>query len=228
MEEAVETSNCRIARPAPERAARSRANEMKFLSVLLVLFQFSSPISLSPLSGLYEAEDPTTDEYAVYSALIQTMYVKKGIRTIVIAERTQFSKVNWERREDYLKSILEELRPVSQETIEDFEKMNQQEVELASRLNLTVNYELLDPRRQPSGVKTPDESVKYWAQFFERYPDSPGIISLSRVGFSSGKDQAVVYVSNLCGDLCGKGYYVLLINSDKGWKVQKEMMLWVS
>ena len=37
-----------------------------------------------------------------------------------------------------------------------------------------------------------------------------------------------LYVANICGGLCGKGYYLLLMKNGEGWKVQKEMLLWVS
>lgn len=198
---------------------------MKFISMLLVLFQLSLSPSLNPSSGFNEANDITSEEYAVYSALIQNMYVKERVRTIVIVKHTMFYKINWEKPEDYRKSILDELRPISQETIEDFEKKNEEEGELARHLNLTVNYVLLGKQ---SATKTPEEYANKWKEFYERYPNSPGMISLSRVGFNSDKDQALVYVGNSCGGLCGKGYYVMLMKSDRVWKVQKEMLLWVS
>lgn len=198
---------------------------MKFISILLVLFQLSLSPCLNPSSGFNEANDITSEDYAVYSALIQNMYVKEGVKTIVIVKHTMFYKINWEKPEDYRKSILDELRPISQETIEDFEKKNEEEGELARHLNLTVNYVLLGKQ---SATRTPEEYANKWKDFYERYPNSPGEISLSRVGFNSDKDQALVYAGNSCGGLCGKGYYVMLMKSDRVWKVQKEMLLWVS
>jgi len=198
---------------------------MNVISIVFALFQLILPLCLNHSSGFYEANDITSEEYAVYSSLIQSMYVKEGVKTIVIGKHTQFYRVNWANPEDYRKSILEELRPISQETIEDFEKKNEEKGELARRLALTVKYVLLGNQSQAT---SPEDYTKQWKEFYEKYPNSPGIISLSRVGFNSNKDQAVVYVANSCAGLCGKGYYVFLMKSDKGWIVQKEMMLWVS
>ena len=198
---------------------------MKFIPILLALFQFSLHLGLNPSSNFYEANAIASEEYAVYSALIQTIYVKEDVKTIVIGKHTLFFKVNWSKPEEYRKSILDELRPISLETIEDLEKKNENEGELARHLDLTVTYVLL---AKQSETKSPDDYEKQWKEFYETYPTSPGIISLSRVGFNSNKDEAVVYVANSCGGLCGKGYYVSLMKGEKDWKVQKEMLLWVS
>ena len=48
------------------------------------------------------------------------------------------------------------------------------------------------------------------------------------VGFNANGDQAIVYVANTCGGLCGKGYYVLLTESSGSWKIERDLMLWVS
>jgi hypothetical protein len=195
---------------------------MKLLSIILALFL---SLCAHSLSDFVKADGITSDEYAVYSALIQSMYVKQPVQTVVVDKQTQFYKIDWERPEDYRKSILAELSSISEETIEDFEKKNETEGELARHLNLTVDYVLLGKQ---SSARTPEEHAKQWKEFDEKYPNSPGIISLSRVGFNSDKDQALVYVANRCGGLCGKGYYVLLMKSGERWKVQKEMLLWVS
>ena len=198
---------------------------MKLISILLALFQFSFPLCMNSLSDFMEDDGITSDEYAVYSVLIQSMYVKESVKTVVVSKQTQFYKIRWQKPEDYRKSVLDELRPISEETIEDFEKKNEKEGELARHLNLTITYVLLGKK---GSTKTPEEYTKQWEEFYQKYPNSPGIISLSRVGFNSHKDQAIVYIANSCGDLCGKGYYVLLMKSEQGWKVQKEMFLWVS
>ena len=97
-------------------------NGMKFIPILLAVFQFSLHLGLNPSSNFYEANAIASEEYAVYSALIQTIYVKEDVKTIVIGKHTLFYKVNWSKPEEYRKSILDELRPISLETIEDLEK----------------------------------------------------------------------------------------------------------
>jgi hypothetical protein len=198
---------------------------MKLISALLALFQFCSLLSLNSSPNLLADNEITGEEYAIYSALIQRFYIKEGVNTIVINKYTQFYKRDWLKPEEYKKSILEELSPISQETIEDLLRNNEKEGELARQLNLTVRYELLGKQ---NSAKTAEEYAKQWKDFYERYPGSRGVISLSRVGFNSERNQAIVYVENVCAGLCGRSYYVLLMKSKQGWKVEKEMRLWVS
>jgi hypothetical protein len=198
---------------------------MKLLSVILALFQLSFPVRAHCMSGFGGFDDISSDEYAVYSAVIQSRFVKDLVKTLAIDKQTQFEKVNWEKPGDSGESVLDELKPIALETIQDLEKKNEEKGELERHLNLTVNYVLVGKQSRP---ETPEEYAKQWKEFYEKYPSSPGIISLSRVGFNSDKDQAIVYVANVCGGLCGKGYYLSLVKSGEGWKVQKEMLLWVS
>jgi hypothetical protein len=68
----------------------------------------------------------------------------------------------------------------------------------------------------------------WWAESYKRYPDSVGLIVLSRVGFNAARNQAMVYIQHVCGGLCGTGHYVLLEKNADQWRVVKESMVWVS
>ena len=70
--------------------------------------------------------------------------------------------------------------------------------------------------------------VNGWEKFYKRFPDSGGIVGVSRVGFNLETNQALVYVEHGCGDLCGTGHYMLLDKGESGWKVAKRYMSWIS
>jgi hypothetical protein len=57
----------------------------------------------------------------------------------------------------------------------------------------------------------------------------PGVIFVSRAGFSTDGDQALITVGNTCGGLCGAGFVVVL-RRDHGshWRVTRAETLWVS
>ena len=201
---------------------------MKTITALLFLALYTLSPFFSCYSSVVEKDNEvTTEEYAVYSAVIQTMFVKESVKTIVVAKHTTFYdyKSSWEKPEDYLRVMLEQLRPLSPDTLEDFERKNNEQSELGLRLNLSLKYVLLDKQ---APTNTPEAYAERWRSFYDQYPGSPGIISLSRVGFNANKDQAIVYAANICGGLCGKGYYVLLTMSGRGWKIEKDLMLWIS
>lgn len=65
-----------------------------------------------------------------------------------------------------------------------------------------------------------------WSKFFQRYPNSTGILSFSRVGFSEQKTHAIVYIEKYCGFHCGTGSYLFLGNSKNGWKANSIFRIW--
>jgi hypothetical protein len=57
-----------------------------------------------------------------------------------------------------------------------------------------------------------------WDDFYKRYPDSGGYITMSAVGFDQEKTRAVVYTGSSCGGLCGGWSFHLLEKLDGNWK----------
>jgi len=55
-----------------------------------------------------------------------------------------------------------------------------------------------------------------------------GSIALSRVGFDSSGKQALVYIQDYCGPLCGSGRYILLVKNGQRWIVKEKFTSWVS
>jgi hypothetical protein len=64
--------------------------------------------------------------------------------------------------------------------------------------------------------------------FEKLFPGAGGVISLSRVGFDSGQDEAMVSVSFVCGGLCGEGWHYILKKRRGKWEVAAKRMIWVS
>jgi hypothetical protein len=64
--------------------------------------------------------------------------------------------------------------------------------------------------------------------FYERYPNTPGITTLSRVGFNEPLDQALVYIGTMSHWKAGVGYYVLLSKVNGSWLVEQQVMTWIS
>lgn len=64
--------------------------------------------------------------------------------------------------------------------------------------------------------------------FRQTYPKASGIISLSRVGFDSTLDEAIVSASFVCGGLCGTGQIYILKKRWGRWEVASSSIIWVS
>jgi hypothetical protein len=67
-----------------------------------------------------------------------------------------------------------------------------------------------------------------WNAFYEKYPNSPGTIQISRVGFNSNQTQAILYFGYQRGFLSGEGFRIFLTKDEGKWKVEEEVLMWVS
>lgn len=69
---------------------------------------------------------------------------------------------------------------------------------------------------------------KSWSEFHQTYPNAKGIIAMSRVGFNSELDLAMVSYKFSCGPLCNTEWFYTLQKGSFGWKVETMENLWDS
>ncbi len=141
-----------------------------------------------------------TEEYAVYTALIETRFdliatfrEPDEVKLIVIEEYTSSHSETPEELASTLQWVDEKLSGLQKETIEDFKMKNAQPYLLEDRFNLKKKVAFIS-RKQMEEIF----SNGGWNEFYQKYPFSQGIMTLSRVGFNSTRDQALVYVGNQC------------------------------
>jgi hypothetical protein len=96
---------------------------------------------------------------------------------------------------------------ISQETIDDYVAKNAKSHQLKKSFNLKLEYILIPEEKLGSS-------------------DVGGLIALSRVGFDSSGNQALVYVDYGRGpSFCGVGRYgryMLLVKNKRRWTVKKK------
>jgi hypothetical protein len=90
------------------------------------------------------------------------------------------------------------------------------------RLSEAESNELFSSRQKSNGGKNG------WELFRERYPNSSGIVTFSRVGLSQDQTQAVVAVSWAADYLAAAGQIWFLRKTEHGWEVTYQMELWIS
>jgi hypothetical protein len=121
-------------------------------------------------------------------------------------------------------SSLQSQAPALQRTtIDAFREVNSQRTTFQRSFSLAVDYELIDQSQLDSVLKGGS-----WPAFHRRFPGSPGIVKLSRVGLSADGTQALFYASHECGVLCGGGWFVIMERRDGRWSVEKEIEMWFS
>jgi hypothetical protein len=52
--------------------------------------------------------------------------------------------------------------------------------------------------------------------------------AFSHIGFNAERAQAIVYVSYVCGGMCGDGHYVLLERTGRRWRISRHFRSWIS
>jgi hypothetical protein len=67
-----------------------------------------------------------------------------------------------------------------------------------------------------------------WGAIRAKYPQSKGIVDVTRVGFSRDRQQAFVMASQSTGPRGGGGAYFVLQNSAAGWVVMYRAQLWMA
>ena len=167
------------------------------------------------------------DEYDVYSALINDIYVKEKVKLIVITNPTCCDSSTMDLHSDSWRILLEELKPLSRDTLEVYASRNMQQVELERKFQLRAKYQVV-PYSTVKKILTNIDFDEAWRRFYSRYPASGGYIRLSRVGFNKTSDQALVSTAWMCNTLCGEGNFVVLVKQGGLWKVQQKVVTWVS
>jgi hypothetical protein len=193
----------------------------KIFILLMVFLLAACTPGATPIPTPSEAE-LAVEEQAVYAALLQQMY---GAPMYVLMDTTSASVTGVDEVASTLEVVSQNSTGLSQETADSFQSRNTAEVPLSADLDLGAEYVLMsiDVKSQIFA-----ENQSGWEVFYARYPDAPGITSLSRVGFNNTLDQALVYVGTQSNWLVGAGYFLLLTKVNGVWTIDQQVMTWIS
>jgi hypothetical protein len=188
----------------------------------------TSAITTSAPSGTSTSTSATTtpqaavtaDEYDVYSALIQSVYIAKP-KPIVITpmhdnnyffgQAVGAMESNWSDLGD---------------AVDDFKAKNRTSSVLERRFTTSVPYTIVSEQEMASIFST--TVVRDWEKFYAKYPHVYAFLALSRVGFNQKKDTAVLYTEYARGATDGEGDVVLMKKTDGRWTVEQNSMCWMS
>lgn len=204
-------------------------------SILIVFIIVSFTFVVSYRNSLYSSIEISfhnwyysndVEEYRVYSALIQQLYVKESDSLIVI-QRQRISSLNNYYVQLYTDSALKittsPFPVLSEDTIRDFVLKNQRKSNLNSFFELPVKH-LITEESDLTDLKYDNWDVL----LSEKYSNAHGMIRLSKVGFNKDTNLAFVYVEFLCSALCGGSDNVLLEKKNGTWKIREIHSGWRS
>ena len=165
----------------------------------------------------------TADEYDVYSALIQSVYIDATQpKQIVITTVDTRQPTGFGEAARAIKSFWPDL---GDDILVDFKAKNRSSSALERTFALSVPYTLMSEQEVTSIFSS---SATGWDKFYGKYPDAKGFLALSRVGFNQAKDTAVLYTEYQSGLTAGEGDVVLMKKTDGHWTVEENSMFWQS
>ena len=175
-------------------------------------------------------EEPSADESAVYTALIREWDGGQG--PFVILNKTRFNKAG-ATLEETLTFVRGQLPSTEVDdpfaldptTLEDFEQKNLESSLLNEILNIGLPVTIITDEELEAILNKGEDAD--WAQFQERFPETQGVFTFSRVGFNEAGNQALVYLGIQREDFSG-GYYSLLVEREGLWSSVMSFMVWDS
>ena len=178
---------------------------------------------LMALASLFSCRHSPTEvtdaEYRVLSAYTAAKFVgKERVSQIVIFNETAETPQG-------MAALNNVPRLIHSQVYRAFLDANLHPSSFRGSFTLPLPYHIVGSSEMHSIFGTPGD---VWGRYYEKYPNSTGLLRLSRVGFNSDGNQAAFYISNSCGGLCGGGYFVIMEKVNSSWKVVQEVEVSVS
>lgn len=218
-----------------------KGNSFKSASLLVTVL-----VCLAYVSGNCEQQTTSDEENEVVSLAITDLIEGAGPPAQVILaadtdsppDRFRVQAVMEERlylqgsRSKRQQEFLEFKKVLSAEALTDFDRANQKSLRL-NKLKILVPLVLLSNEEfneldAQLTREAQDQKTSYWEQLRARYPGAIGKFNVSRPGFNSNRDQALIYVAYVSGGEGGEGEYVLLEKEDDKWKFRARLIAWMS
>jgi hypothetical protein len=189
--------------------------------LILSACSLKSTETTTPNPTVTPTPDAVREEERVYAALIESQFPAE---MLVIMDQTQTDVIDLASEETYQR-VEETMQNLSPETLVDFKSSNDRSYPLRASMVLGVPY-LLFSQKDKQDLFQINQSG--WDVFYNRHPEAPGIMTLSRVGFNDKMDQALVYLGIRSDWLAGSGNFYLLNKVDGNWVIDQQVMSWIS
>ncbi len=170
------------------------------------------------------------EEYAVYSALIQSLYAN-GAKMLVIDNfvsgcvpvgNNAEGERAWQQSLDKLPTKLPKLSP---KTIADFKSKARFCRNIEAKLTLPTKYVLISQADRRAIFSKADVN-KSWQSFQQKYPGANGYINVSNIGFNEDRTQALIDTFRKCGDKCGGEKMVVVTKVNGKWSIIATHKIW--
>jgi hypothetical protein len=160
--------------------------------------------------------DPELDPLVSYLKAHFAEEIKAG-KKLVIESRTDLHLVHLgSSYPEFVESLLKEASDmVPDQLIRDFGDKNRRTHPVWPELTRLLPAELMGP--DEGGAIFSEDADTNWQNFYDAYPGSAGLITISRVGLSRDKTRALFYLGEVRGSEDGHGQLHLLEKEGDEW-----------
>lgn len=174
---------------------------------------------LAPMTA--HAQEPNSEEYAVWGATIDSLFANPQLHVLVL----DTAQITWRPASGSADSVFRAKAAAAgfaQSAVEDF-------VQNERRLgNWAIEYNQFDNQRSMEEVErsSAEATLRDAGGMTDPRTDAV-ILTLSRVGYGSDGQTAVLLVGMHCGTRCDEGKLVQLARGDDGhWHVSRVASVW--
>jgi hypothetical protein len=183
----------------------------------LTLLFWALAVSCSAQSS----ETVTEEEYAVYAAVIEQTFLSSQSEMVVVQYETIAVglKIPTETRE----KIVTYAPEISEKMLDALEHANEQSATLDERIPLGIKALV----RPADDLQTMLQQDPTWQTFYKTYPNTPGIVAVSRAVFDQKGETALVYATLRSGLSNEAAYFLVLHKENDLWRVVKKFPEWL-
>lgn len=182
---------------------------------------------LAAISEAAETNDKSlSDEVDVYRALVDAKQVSSS-QKILTSEEQGIGALDDSNKNSTRKTLSEAFGDSASEALENWFAMQGKEHALVTELSKMQGWSLVDAS-VIQGLQTTNSASTFWKRFYEKFPGSGGIVTVTRVGFDHRVNRAVVYVVQVYGDIGAEGSWYYLEKRNNKWSFVKKSVFMMS
>jgi hypothetical protein len=163
-------------------------------------------------------------DYRLYSLIMGDMFTTS--ENLVVQQGTQPAFLIYNN--PYYQSLLDEIPELDTTIFPDYDLKNDTVYFLGNKFDVASKEVSLVSNEEINYIFNTTDINSGWEKFYRRFPNSPGIISLSRIGYNTGKTQALVQMGIMYASLGGDGLMIYLRIENNKWKIIRTIPTWVS
>jgi hypothetical protein len=208
-------------------------------AVVLFTVVFCFTVSTFAQNNSTAVKQTDSDESIIYKTVLDKLFITRKAKQLIVYKFTSGNSVGSKFVEESEKKILlspgRQNVPVEPETIENYDSLNRESIELTNTIRIAEKVYLVTEEELRPFLDTlkaypmrPDVADKSFGDALLKKYGTRTIIRFSRVGFNKSRNQALIHVEYLCGSLCAGGDYLVLSKKDEQWTIVKGLDTWVS